>query len=164
MRHLLITTALALTPYAATAETQAERFETLTEDMTQVMWGMMATEAENAGGDGTAIRAAIGKFAWTDALDAATTCVLDRYTTQIGSDGIDDLFDRMDRMIGEMDGMSITQFSEDIDPTELMPAGMTEAQSIEINEACGMADAQLEMMEQTGFTAALIATMSQTAQ
>jgi len=61
MRHLLITTALALTPYAAIAETQAERFETLTEDMTQVMWGMMATEAENAGGDGTAIRAAIGK-------------------------------------------------------------------------------------------------------
>jgi len=63
-----------------------------------------------------------------------------------------------------MDGMSITQFSEDIDPTELMPTGMTEAQSIEINEACGMADAQLEMMEQTGFTAALIATMAQTAQ
>lgn len=162
MRTLLMTAALTLIPLSVAAESQADRFADLTERMTRTMWGMMANEAEKEGANGDPMRAAIEKFEWTPALATATDCMLDRYNTAIGSDAVDEMFDRMDGMITQMDGMTLTEFTDEISPEDLMPEGLTEDQTLEINEACGMTDAQLAMMSETGFTAAMMGAMAAT--
>lgn len=162
MRKLILTTTFILSPFAALAESQGERLEQLSKDMTRIMWGMMAAEVEKEGGDGEPLRAAIAKFTWTDALDAATDCALERYIAEIGSAGVDEMLDRMDAMTTQMGSMTLTQWTDNLDPAELLPEGLTEDESLAISQDCGMLDAQSDMMQETGFTAAMMAGMAAT--
>lgn len=160
MRKLLLTSVLIAAPITALAESQADRLENLTIEMTRVMWGMLASEAEKEGGNGEPMRAAIAKFEWTEALDSATDCLIDRYNDAVGSDAVDGMFDRMEAVVADMEGLSLDEFTEAFDETDFLPDGLTEEDTLEINESCGMTDAQLEAMQATGFTAAMMSAMA----
>lgn len=160
MHKFFLTAAFVAAPFAAVADSQTERLEDLTIEMTRVMWGMLAMEAEKEGGNGDPMRAAIAKFEWTDALDSATGCIVDRYNDAVGRRAVDDMFDRMETMIAEMDGLSLDEFTERFDETTFLPDGLTEDDTREINESCGMTDAQLDAMQATGFTAAMMGAMA----
>ena len=124
--------------------------------MNALMGEMMAKEVEQAGGDGDIIRAAIPMDAWNDVAREAATCILDRFDAEIGSDAIDDMMDRMDAVIEAAADMTMTEFTDSDDMANMLPEGMTEEMSTQITQECGMIEAQLDRMEASGFSAALM--------
>ena len=161
MRNLLITSALCLAPMAATADDQLDRFASVMVDMNVLMGEMMALEIEQGGGDGTPVRDALALLEWTPALQTAAACVQDKFADVAGPDTFSTMLDDIEAVIADSQGMTMTEFAESMDPMALIPQGMTQDESLAINEECGLPDAQLAAMSETGFTAAVMAAMSE---
>ncbi|MEL6959434.1 MAG: hypothetical protein AAGL89_10830 [Pseudomonadota bacterium] len=145
---------LALTT-AAHAETQLEQLERLSETSTDVMLGAMVDMAVSEGADRASLEAALVPFEWNDAMREAGGCMLDGYTNEIGSDGVETMLGAMEDFLTEVQGsdMDLEEMAEA--GMDIMPEGMTEDRSMEITQECGMTDLQLEWMAETGFMDAM---------
>jgi len=155
MKTYLIAGALAVLPNLSMADDLA-KFEELSNRMNALMGEMMAKEVDAAGGNGNIIRDAVPVDAWNDAARDAAECILDRYKAEIGPDGITDMMARMEGAFDAMEVMTMTEFTDSGAFDDMQPEGMTEEMSVQITQECGMMEVQLERMEASGFSAAMM--------
>ncbi|MGB3627374.1 MAG: hypothetical protein WA989_16195, partial [Henriciella sp.] len=156
-KHLYLVCAIALIPGAAFAQSQVERLESLSEDMSRVMAVMMANEVEAQGGDGAALRSAASAMPpWDDRMRAAGACMLDGYESASSRAEVDSMLSNMESAINQMPSMTMTEFTESDMSDGMMPQGMTLEQTAAINEQCGVMELQMEAMQQSGFMEAMM--------
>lgn len=146
--------ALLAAPLPAMAETQAEQFEALSERTNNLMLHMLVDAAVADGADRATLEAALPNFEWNDAMRESGTCMLEAYTAKIGSDGVDQLMVGMNQFLDETENMTIEEMAA-ADP-DYLPDGLTEQESLEITQTCGMLDAQLDWMADSGFMEAMM--------
>ena len=155
MKQYLFAASITLIPSAIFAD-NLESFEALSNQMNALMGEMMAKEVDAAGGDGDIIRAAVPVDAWNDEAREAATCILDRYEAEIGQDGIDEMMGRMESVFPAMSEMTMTEFTDSEALVDMQPEGMTEEMSVQITQECGMMKVQMDRMEASGFSAAMM--------
>ncbi|MEQ9259568.1 MAG: hypothetical protein RIG84_10745, partial [Roseovarius sp.] len=158
MKRAALLTALVTLPAAALADSQLERMEAISEEMNEVMMVMMVNEAAANGADPEPLRAAMPDLTWDDAMREAGSCMLDEYTSEIGSDGVDEMLAKMEEFsveMGEM-GANGATMSELGDTSDMLPEGITMQRSAEITQDCGMMQLQMQRMEASGFMDAMI--------
>lgn len=148
--------ALAIFPTIATAETQLERLEDISERMNTGMFEVMIRMAEKEGADPEPLRAAIPDGTWDDAYREAGACMLDRFNALTTTSEIDTMLDKMDAFVAQMATMDIDD--EETQP-DLLPDGVTEEMSMEINMECGVTEMMMQRMDDSGFSAALMQSM-----
>jgi len=142
----------------AFAETQLEQFEVLAEEMNVAMLNMMANEIEGQGGDATALRALDGMMPpWTDEIREAASCMLDAYTAEIGSDGIDTMLADMREVMPQLSGITMTEADEQGLLDNMAPEGISLEQSTQISQSCGMLELQMQASRESGFMEAMMA-------
>ena len=156
-RPILIALTLAA-PTALFADTQLDRLEALSEEMNLGMAQLMAREIAANGGDPAPMLAAMPDTSWDAEYRAAGTCMLDGYTSLIGSDGVDAMLDNMEAMLPQMATATMESMAE-MNP---LPAGISQDQSIEITQNCGMMEIGMRRMQESGFTAAMMEAFSST--
>lgn len=156
-RPILIALTLAA-PTALFADTQLDRLEALSEEMNLGMAQLMAREIAANGGDPAPMLAAMPDTSWDAEYRAAGTCMLDGYTSLIGSDGVDAMLDNMEAMLPQMATATMESMAE-MNP---LPAGISQDQSIEITQSCGMMEIGMRRMQESGFTAAMMEAFSST--
>lgn len=155
MKFRFIAAMFISTPTAMLAD-NLDRFEELSNQMNALMGEMMAKEVDSAGGDGDIIRAAVPVEAWNDEAREAAECILNRYEAEIGVSGLEDMMDRMEGAFASMSEMTMTEFTESEALDNMQPHGMTEEMSVQITQDCGMMKVQMDRMEASGFSAAMM--------
>ncbi|SHH92169.1 hypothetical protein [Marivita hallyeonensis] len=156
IRFSLVLTA-ALFPFAATAETQLERLEVISEQMNDAMFDAMIRMVENEGGNPEPLREKVPDSAWNDEYRDAGACMLDRFTEASSAGAVDDMLDKMEAFIPQLANMDLDAMGQDND---FLPEGISEDFSIQVNEECGLTDLMLDRMEQSGFMAAMMQSMA----
>ena len=152
MTRLALAAALALVPLSASAQSQLDRLESISERSNDMMLGAMVQMLADEGLD-TSTLPDIPPMEWTDAMRAAGDCMLAAYTAEIGSDGVDRMLGSMETALDDMEGLSLDEMTDVT--ADLLPEGVTEEMSLEITQSCGMIDAQMEWMRETGVMDAL---------
>lgn len=140
---------------AATAETRLDRFEAISEASNNLMLAGLVDMAVSEGADRATLEAMLPSFEWDDAMREAGNCMMAAYDAEIGTEGVDEMMNRMETFIQDADGMSFDELSESSEMFTL-PEGLSEDRSIEITDECGMLDLQLAWMGETGFMDALM--------
>jgi hypothetical protein len=157
MKHLIFAALVASIPAVAFAETRLERLETISEDMTDAMYNAMIRMVEKQGGNPEPLRSAIPSSEWDDTFRTAGACVLDKYISASSGSAVDEMLDKMEAFIPKMAEMDLDALG---DETDFLPEGVSDDYSIAVNQDCGMADVMLDRMDESGFTAALMQSMS----
>ena len=153
-QNLLLTLSLATLlsfPLIATADSQLERFEKISERGSEIMMELMVRQYASMGADGDAIRAAIPDGKWDDEYREAGQCLLDRYENIIGKSGVDDMLDRMESMFDQLDQASATfedmEALGDINAVE----GVSTEEQMAIMTDCGIMEINMRRMQESGF-------------
>lgn len=156
MKHVLSTVLFVTLPISALAETQLERLETISEQMTSGMFEAMIRMVEKEGGNPAPLRDAIPDSTWNDVYRDAGACLLDRYTNASSASAVDDMLDRMEAFIPEIAEMDLETMEED---TDFLPEGISEEFSLQVNSECGLTNLMMDRMEESGFMAAMMQSM-----
>lgn len=157
MRRFSLSLAGIFCATTAIADTPIERFEALADQMSVAMLEMMINDIERQGGDGSALRALDGMMPpWDDAMREAGACIMDSYEAEVGADEVSAMLDRMDAVVPTMPEMTMDEFVDGGTADQMLPAGISESRSIEINRECGMMQLQLESDAADAFMAAMI--------
>ena len=132
-----------LSASVAVASDRLDRLETISEELTQLLYQAMVNEIAAGGADVTKLREAIPNSDWNQPMREAAQCVLEQYQQKIGSEGVDKMLDDMEASLPELreGGMAAMEKNQD-----LQPEGISEDEAISINESCGMADLMQENM------------------
>ncbi|WP_439524738.1 hypothetical protein [Marivita sp.] len=157
MKQLFTVVPFILLPFAVQAETQLERLEDVSERMNSAVMEMMVREVERQGGNPEPLRGAIPDGEWNDAYRDAGQCMLDRYTEASSQSDVDEMITKMEGMIPMMATANMEDLGDNMDIT---PEGISDELSMQINNDCGMTDLMLERMQESGFTEALMQSMS----
>ncbi|MGR3466463.1 MAG: hypothetical protein ACU0CI_01175 [Shimia sp.] len=152
MKRLFLTLPLLALPTAALAETQLERLEALSEQGSEVMMEMMIREITAEGADPAPLQAAIPDMTWDDAFRDAGRCMLDAYTAELGSDGVDEMLDSLEAMYADLDDARLEDL-EDLDPTG---GKLSEEVQVRVTRECGFMELSMARMEESGFMAAMM--------
>lgn len=158
MRKALLAIAFAILPAIGAAQSQLDRMETVSETMNEAMVVMMVKQMEANGANAEPLMAALPDLDWDDEMRAAGQCMLDKYRDRIGSDGVDEMLIAMETFAAEVEalqeaGATMDDMSE---PEGILPEGMTQDESVEITQSCGMMALQLKRMSESGFSAAMM--------
>jgi hypothetical protein len=153
MIRTLLAALVFLVPAAAIADSQLDRMEALAEDMNLGMAKMMVREITAAGGDPAPLMAALPDTKWDDEYRAAGRCLLDKYTQAAGPAAVDLMLDQMEAMIPKLETATMESMGDDA--MDIQPAGVTQEQSIEFTQSCGMIEQALRRMQESGFSAAM---------
>jgi len=158
MKKASLACVLILLPSLAGAQSQLDRLEATSEATSVHMFTLMTNEMAANGVDPAPLQAVIPDMTWDDAMRAAGDCMLGEYTGILGSAGVDELLDNMDALSVELAAMAEAgaTVSEMGDPGDMMPEGLTQAESMRITQECGMVELQLQRMSESGFTAAMM--------
>ncbi len=140
-------------PLPAMAQDRVDRMEAISEEMSQIMFEAMVEEAVKDGVDRDALAAAIPDTSWTPEMRDAGACVLQEYEDVVGSDEVLAMLDRMEAVVPTLRDVSIEDW-ENID--DLEPAGLSEEQSMEINQTCGMVELMMDMMMSSDFMSVMM--------
>lgn len=141
----------------AIAESQLERFEVLAGELNTVMLDMMVNEIESQGGDGAALRALDGMFPpWSDEIRAAAGCILDAYVDETSADAVDTMLDDMTAMLPTLTTMTMTEATDNGTLNAMLPVGISEDRSLDINRECGMMELQVAASRESGFFEAMM--------
>jgi phage gp29-like protein len=157
MKRLITAALFAALPAAAFAENQLERLESISERMMTATLEAMVRMVEKQGGNPAPLRDAMPDVSWNDEYRDAGDCLLERFTAASSSSDVSEMLDEMEAFIPQMAEMDLETMSDDVN---FLPEGMTENQSMEINSECGITDVMMERMEESGFTAAMMQSMS----
>ena len=138
-------------PLTATADSQLERFEEISERGSEITMELMVRQYASMGADGDAIRAAIPDGEWDDEYREAGQCLLNRYEDIIGKSGVDDMLDRMESMFDQLDQASAT--FEDMEALGDVNAveGVSTEDQMAIMTDCGIMEINMRRMQESGF-------------
>ena len=153
VRTTALATALTLLPAATLAQSTLDRMEAVSEKMNAVMVRMMADEMIANGADPAPLLETLPDMAWDDEMRAAGACMLTGYTDRIGEDGVEEMIANIEQVTNDLDGMTLSALSDEM---AILPDGITEEQSVEITQSCGMVQLQMKRMQDSGFAAAMM--------
>lgn len=156
MKHLIAAALVAICPVAASAETQLDRLETISERMNDAMFDAMIRMVQQQGGNPEPLRSAIPDGTWDAAYRDAGACMLESFVAASSTSAVDKMLDDMEAFIPKMAEMDLENMSEE---TDFLPEGISEDFSISVNMECGLTDIMLDRMEKSGFMAAMMAAM-----
>jgi len=125
----------------AKADTQLDRFEALSEQVTTVMNEAMILEVP-------ALEGNLPTADWDDEMRGAFTCVLEDYRAAVGDDAINTMLDEMEATLPDMtaEAMMSGEMNERFD----LPDGLTEARAAEIVRNCGVMTLYMTRMMDSG--------------
>ena len=156
MKRLVTAALFAALPAAAFAETQLERLESISERMMTATLEAMVRQVEEQGGNPEPLREAMPDVSWNDEYRDAGECLLDRFTAASSSSAVTEMLDDMEAYLPQMAEMNL----DTLEDVNFLPDGMTEEQSMEINSECGITEVMMDRMENSGFMAAMMQSMS----
>jgi len=102
--------------------------------------------------------AVIPDFDWDAEMREAGTCMLDEYTAILAESGVDEMLTAMEGLTEELTAMADAGQRMDgmPDTSAILPEGLTPQDSAQIAQGCGMMALQLERMDASGFTDAMM--------
>lgn len=130
------------------AADRLERMESLSEELSQLMFKAMIDRFAAEGADVTKLRSLVPDTEWTPPMREAAGCVLGKYQEKIGVEGLDKLLTKMDAVMPALREGGMQAFEE---MGNITPEGVSDTDAMEINEACGMANLMQEQMMSGGF-------------
>ena len=145
-------------PFAAFAESQLERLESISERMNDAMIEAMIRMVEKEGGNPEPLRAAVPANAWGDDHREAGRCMLEKFNEASSVSAVNQMLTEMEAFIPQLAGMDLDTFGDDVN---LLPEGISEDYSLQVNSECGLSDLMVERMEESGFVAAMMQSMSE---
>ncbi len=136
--------ALVTLPLAAAAQTQLERFEDLSEQMTALTYQGLAEQYP-------VLQGILPETDWGRPERRAGRCAIRDYEEAVGEDGVE-------AMLNELEAAIATAAPADIlngtfNPG--VPEGLTAAQVQQINTECGLLELQMERLAESGAMQAL---------
>ncbi|MEM0912573.1 MAG: hypothetical protein AAGJ37_16485 [Pseudomonadota bacterium] len=149
---------ILLTANVAYADSQLERMEVLSEELSQLMYDAMIDEVAAEGVDVSNLKKLVPDVGWDGPMRDAAKCVLGKYEDKIGSKGIDEMLDKLEGILPELrkgGGMQALEAMPDI-----QPKGISDEEAIALNQECGMVDQMQKNMMADGFMTELMKAMS----
>ncbi|WP_299724883.1 hypothetical protein [uncultured Tateyamaria sp.] len=141
---------LLLSPVAAFAQSQLERFEALSEQINLERARLLVREMEAIGGDARDMQATLPDTGWGDEDRVAGACVLEQYNTAAGTQGTDEMLDRMEAALPQL------ATAESLAQLTFRPDAISDRVSVQIEKSCGLFDIPLRQMKDSGFTNAMM--------
>lgn len=138
LRALPLAAALIL-PLAAHAQSQLDRLEVLSEQMTEMTYTALIAEIPVLEGN-------LPSAEWDAPMREAGTCVLDAYRDEVGDAGVDTMLDGLETTVASATPDDILSGNLDMD----LPDGLTDAQVQQINTDCGMVEIMMTRMAESG--------------
>lgn len=152
MKRLVMTTALALLPAAAIAQSNLDRMEAFFEKMNAASVRMIADKMIANGADPAPLYEALPKMDWDDEMRDAGACMLTAYSDKVGEDGVEVMIADMEEFARDIDEMNPPDFTD----VTFVPSGITADEDYEIMTSCGMISLQLKRMQDSGLAAAMV--------
>ncbi len=136
--------ALFTLPLAAQAQSQLERFEALSEQMTQLTYQGLAEQVP-------ALNGVLPSVEWDRPMRRAGRCAIRGYEDAVGDAGVEAMLVELESAIGS------AQPSDILDGTFSagVPQGLTNQDVQRINNDCGMIELQMERLAESGAMQAL---------
>jgi hypothetical protein len=136
--------ALVALPLAASAQSQLDRFEALSEQMTALTYEGIAEQVP-------ALQGQLPSAEWDRPMRRAGRCALRAYEETVGEAGIDAMLDELEAAIGAAQPADILNgtFSAGV------PEGLTNQDVQRINNDCGMVELQMQRLAESGAMQAL---------
>lgn len=131
-------------PLAAHAQSQLERFEALSEQMTALTYQGLAEQYP-------VLQGVLPEADWGRPERRAGRCAIRRYTAAVGEDGVTAMMDELESAIATAQPADILDGS--FNPG--VPAGLTAAQVQQINTECGLLELQMQRLAESGAMQAL---------
>ena len=127
----------------AIADEQLERMESISEEMTTLMFNAMVDSAKSEGADTSVLETLIPDASWDEPMRDAGKCMLEKYKQKIDADGVDKMLDELEAIIPTLrtGGMEAMEKMANI-----QPSGISDEESMAINQECGMIELQQEKM------------------
>lgn len=143
MPHLPLRVAIAAAfialPVAASAQSQLERFEALSEQMTALTYQGLAEQYP-------VLQGILPETDWGRPERRAGRCAVRRYEAAVGEDGVIAMLDELEAAIGTAAPADILDGS--FNPG--VPEGLTAAQVQQINTECGLLELQMQRLAEIG--------------
>jgi len=136
--------ALIVLPAAAQAQSQLERFEALSEEMTALTYQGLAEQYP-------VLQGILPEAEWGRPERRAGRCAIRRYEAAVGEDGVSAMLDELEAAIGTAAPADILDGT--FNPG--VPAGLTAAQVQQINTECGLLELQMQRLAESGAMQAL---------
>ncbi len=150
---------MLLTANGAYASGQLDRMEELSEQLSKYMYEAMVESAATEGADVSNLKTMIPDTSWDGPMRNAAECVLDKYEDKIGQKGIDKMLEEIEDLVKQLkEGGGMQAF--EAASSDMQPEGISEEESIAINEECGMADEMQRQMMEDGFVTELMKLMA----
>ena len=144
---------IAIAPTPGLAQSRLDRLENLSEEVTAMVYVKMVEELAPDRAESEVIAAAMPDATWDDDFREAGRCILEAYETESGEDAVDQMLSDMEDALPRMADASMEDMEE---MSSFLPAGLTEDESLRINQECGMMELQRERMMQSGFMEAMM--------
>ena len=148
MTRLTLSVALATAclsfPVAAQAQSQLDRFEALSEQMTELTYQGLAEQVP-------ALAGVLPTADWDRPMRRAGRCAMRGYERAVGEDGVEAMLVELESAIGAARPSDIIDgsFSAGV------PEGLTAQDVQRINNDCGMIELQMERLAESGAMQAL---------
>jgi hypothetical protein len=143
-RFAAVTAALIALPLAAQAQSQLERFEALSEQMTALTYQGLAEQYP-------VLQGILPDADWGRPERRAGRCALREYEDAVGEDGVTAMLNELEAAIGSAAPSDILDGS--FNPG--VPEGLTAAQVQQINTECGLLELQMQRLAESGAMQAL---------
>jgi len=148
MNHLSLrvaaVAALLMLPFAASAQSQLERFEALSERLTDLTYQGLAEQVP-------ALQGQLPSAEWDRPMRRAGRCAIRAYERAVGDDGVE-------AMLVELEGAIESALPADLlDGTFSagVPEGLSNQDVQRINNDCGMVELQMQRLAESGAMQAL---------
>jgi len=136
--------ALLTLPAAANAQSQLDRFEALSERMTQLTYEGLAQQVPALAGN-------LPSVEWDRQMRRAGRCALRRYENAVGEAGVEAMLIELERAIQTASPQDILTGNFDAG----VPEGLTANQVQTINTDCRLTELQMERLAESGVMQAL---------
>ncbi len=139
-----LTAALLTLPIAAQAQSQLDRFEALSEQMTELTYQGLAEQVP-------ALDGVLPSADWDRPMRRAGRCAIRGYERAVGEAGVEAMLVELEQAIGSARPSDILDgtFSAGV------PQGLTNQDVQRINNDCGMIELQMERLAESGAMQAL---------
>ena len=155
MRTILCVFVIAVAPVAALAQSQLDRLQAVSDATSELGVRSMIDQMVANGAARAPLEAAIPDLTWNDEMRAAGACMLERYTELAGQDGVEQMLTRMEAFAEDFEGFDLSDPNA-MEEMAFLPDGISYSDSAEITQSCGMMELQLQRMEQSGFSEAMM--------
>ncbi|MEJ6392514.1 hypothetical protein V8J82_04550 [Gymnodinialimonas sp. 2305UL16-5] len=131
-------------PMAAVAQSNLDRFEALSEQMTALTYQGLVEQVP-------ALEGQLPSVEWDRPMRRAGRCALRAYERSVGEDGVTAMLNELERAIATASPSDILTGSFEAG----VPAGLTANEVQTINNDCGMVELQMQRLAESGAMQAL---------